>query len=195
MPRALMPSAYRALAAERVAEECAPYKQPESFGYNFRKWVSPYTKGAHHLGGYAIVLQDWSSSEGLAGGPDPSVQRHGRTVNLRTNRVLEALLANVLHCTLSQVYATNAFPFIKAGPMSARIPQSDVLRVVRKFTLRELEIAQPKLVFALGKVPFLALSSAGIKCIRLPHPAARIGNFSAHESAWRKALRGHVSGV
>ncbi len=195
MPPTRMPRAYLALAEERAAERCAPYRQPESFGYNFRTWVSPYTKGAHCLGGYAIVLQDWASSEGLAGGPDPSVQQHGRTVTLRTNQVLEAMLANVLHVTLPQVYATNAFPFIKTGPMSARIPANDVLCAVRKFTCRELEIAEPKLVLALGKVAFVALSAAGVPCVRLPHPAARIGSLVAHESAWRNALLGHIPGL
>jgi hypothetical protein len=83
---------------------------PEDFGYDFRDWVSPYTKTACRLGSVAVVLQDWASADGLRAGPDPEVQEYGRTRGLRTNRMLEALLGRVFGLTLAEVYATNAFP-------------------------------------------------------------------------------------
>lgn len=39
-----MPAAYLALATERANEACWPHFQPEAFKYEFRSWVSPYTK-------------------------------------------------------------------------------------------------------------------------------------------------------
>ena len=86
------PRAYQALARSRVETQWPPYQQPEAFGYDFREWVSPYTKTACMLGGIALVLQDWASADGLRGAPDPDVQEYGRARTLRTNRVLESLV-------------------------------------------------------------------------------------------------------
>src|SRR4051812_22739203 len=116
--RASLPKEYRDLALLRVQTRWPGYQQPEDFGYDFREWVSPYTKTACALGGIALVLQDWASADGLYGGPDPDIQEYGRSRGLRTNKVLELLLRRVLGLALADVYATNAFPFIKPGGMS-----------------------------------------------------------------------------
>ena len=73
-----MPQAYRELAASRATARWPGYLQPEDFGYDFRDWVSPYTKSAHAFGGVAVVLQDWSSADTLRSGFDPDVQEFGR---------------------------------------------------------------------------------------------------------------------
>lgn len=185
-----MPHGYRTLAKERSETLWPHYLQPEQFGYDFRRWVSPYTKGAHTLGGIALVLQDWASADGLHGSPFPEVQHHGRTPGLLTNKRLEELLARVFGKSLRDVYATNAFPFIKPGQMAARLRIADVKVVAQQFLGKELEIANPKLVLALGAVPYAALRHIGINCVRLPHPAARIGDINSHEKAWRSALAG-----
>ena len=179
---------YLQLAAERSAAQCAPHHQPEEFGYEFTSWVSPYTKGANVCGGVALVLQDWASAEGLAGGPRPEVQLHGRMPTLLTNRRLEALLSRVLGLKLTGVYATNVYPFVKSGNMSASLRSSEVLRAARRFAIKELELAHPKLVLALGGVAHATLAACSVKSVKLPHPAARIGGLAAHESAWRAAL-------
>lgn len=183
-----MSSAYRALAAERAEMDCAPHRQPEEFGYEFSDWVSPYTKGANRTDGLAFVLQDWASEEGLREF-NQDIQDHGRTRGLLTNRRLEQLLNRVLSVRLDETYATNAFPFVKSGPMSAPLRLRDVRAAARRFLSRELGLAGPTHVFALGAVAYAALSECGIDCIRLPHPAARIGGFEKHEAAWRAALR------
>ena len=180
---------YLALAAERAVTKCSPHKQPEDFGYDFRAWVSPYTKGAHTCKGIALVLQDWASADGLAGPPNADIQAHGRTPALLTNVRLEQLLRRIFGLHLSEVYATNAFPFVKAGGMSASLRSSEVRSAARRFVVRELELAEPKLVLALGAVAHAALRDCGVPCIRLPHPAARIGGLPNHEAAWREALR------
>lgn len=108
-------SEYRELARSRVQARWHGYQQPEDFGYDFREWVSPYTKTACTIGGIALVLQDWASADGLRGGPVPDIQEYGRTRGLHTNKVLEALLGRLFGLALADVYATNAFPFIKPG--------------------------------------------------------------------------------
>lgn len=181
---------YLALAAERAAAECAPHKQPEDFGYKFASWVSPYTKGANRMGGLAFVLQDWASEEGLRKF-NPDIQLHGRTPELLTNTRLEQLLKRVFDLGLADVYITNAFPFVKVGPMSAAIPVRDVRKAARRFLWRELQLVKPTHVFALGAVASKALCECRIASIRLPHPAARIGGLEKHEAAWRAALSVH----
>lgn len=184
----VMPSEYLTLAAERVATQCSPHKQPEDFGYDFRTWVSPYTKSANRRGGVALVLQDWASIDGLKGKPDPDIQLYGRTPTLLTNKRLEQLLNRVLSMSLADVYATNAFPFVKAGGMSASLRSSDVRDAVRRFAVRELQLVEPSVVLALGVVAHTTLRDCGVPCIHLPHPAARIGDISKHETIWREAL-------
>ena len=118
----MISESYTALAKIRATSRWPGYKQPEDFGYDFRDWVSPYTKGAHTLGGVAIVLQDWSSEEKLLEGVNPEVQLYGRTLGLRTNKRLGILLSSVLKTSFADIYATNIFPFIKPGGILSCIP-------------------------------------------------------------------------
>lgn len=182
-----MPSSYKKLAALRVNSVPDGYFQPESFGYDFKDWVSPYTKGACKLGGIAIVLQDWASESGLI--PyNPSIQTLGHDPERITNQRLKDLLRNVLKTSLVETYATNIFPFVKRGTMSASLPQKLVNDTALTFTSKELAIANPKLVLALGKVAQRALSRIGIACVNLPHPAARGLKLSYLERVWHKAI-------
>lgn len=183
-----MPNGYQALATQRVQAKWPGYSQPEEFGYDFREWVSPYTKSAHALGGVAIVLQDWASADRLSSGVEPAIQQHGRDPELLTNRRLDTLLHRVFNLTIDQVYVTNAFPFVKPGEMSGPVPTSDLFKSVVTFTSPELELVRPTMVLALGKLPSEALMRAGVRAIALPHPAARIGSIDAHEAHWRRAL-------
>ena len=188
LTRTSLPNQYRDLARKRVETRWTGYQQPEDFGYDFREWVSPYTKTACRTGGIALVLQDWASADGLRGKHDPDIQEYGRTPGLRTNKRLELLLDRVFGLALADVYATNAFPFIKPGGMSTAIPVGDVVRAVQLFEAAELAMVQPTMVLAVGALAHAALTRVGITSINVPHPAARIGNSEAHELAWRKAL-------
>lgn len=181
---------YRELASQRSRQAPDGFKQPEDFGYDFREWISPYTKGANRPNGIALVLQDWASEDGLKVGWNSEIARLGRNPKIKTNKVLEVLLQRVLDVSLTDVYATNAFPFVKPGGMSSPISQKLVDSTVRTFLLRELEIASPRVVLALGNVAHESLRRAGISSIHVPHPAARIGSIAVHENRWRCALSG-----
>jgi restriction system protein len=183
-----MPRSYLALAEERVNYKLEGYFQPEYFEYNFAEWVSPYTKGAHEMGGVAVILQDWSSFEGLSGGVSPEVQEHGRTLDLKTNKRLEELLQQFFQVGIAGVYGTNVFPFIKKGGMSSPIPMKDIKRVSEHFLKEELRIAQPSCIIALGRKAQYSLEYLGVKHVAVPHPAARIGSIDKHMEAWKVAL-------
>lgn len=186
--KSALPKEYLELAKLRATTRWANYSQPEDYGYDFTSWVSPYTKGAHTFGTVAIVLQDWSGSDTMKGLPDEEVQKFGRTINLKTNIRLEELLRRIMGKKIQDIYATNIFPFVKKGGISSYIPFSDIKKSASMFTKIELEIAHPKIVLALGNNAFYGLQSAGVSCIHLPHPAARIGSIEKHEKIWREKL-------
>ncbi|MCE5233906.1 MAG: hypothetical protein ABFC67_15215 [Mizugakiibacter sp.] len=122
-------------------------------------FVSPYSKGAHNLNAEVmILLQDWSSDDVLARSEGPS--ELGRDPNLPTNKNLEALLAHSLGMQLAETYATNLFPYIKLGGLSARIPFGDLVYAAKAFALPQIHIVAPKLVICLGKSTFNALRVA-----------------------------------
>jgi len=119
-------------------------------------YVSPYSKGAHNADtGVMIVLQDWSSDDALQRSCGPS--ELGRDPDLPTNKTLDKLLNDTLGLRLEDTYATNLFPFIKAGGLSARIPFADLVLAAREFALPQIRIIAPKLVVCLGKNTFNAI--------------------------------------
>lgn len=120
--------------------------------------VSPYTKSAKNVDAEVFVmLQDWSSHEGISKGFDPDVKRLGHTPALATNRNLIRLLSDIFGLQLHETYATNLFPFIKQGSMNARIPTKDLCRAAQLFATPQIEIVRPKLVICLGLQTFNAL--------------------------------------
>lgn len=187
-----MPSEYLALAEERVNYKLSGYGQPEDYGYDFKEWVSPYTKGAHQLGGIAIVLQDWASHDDLVDGIDMSIQEYGRDINnFKTNPRLEELLQRIFSIGIKDTYVTNVFPFIKPGDRSATIPIKHIKQVASRFVAKELKMAKPEVVLSLGNAAYYGLCKSGIESIHVPHPAARIGKIEQHENRWRESLKKH----
>ena len=185
-----MPSAYLALAKARAASVSDRYRQPEDFGYDFSVWISPYTKGAHALGGIAVVLQDWLSADTLASPshPRPDIQELGRDATRDTNKNLQKLLSRVFGLSIGDVYVTNAFPFIKLGANDANVSQALMDQTARDFAKQELEIVAPKVVMAMGRKSHTALTRAGIDCFHVSHPAARGMKLDAREEEWRRTL-------
>ena len=161
-------------------------------------YVSPYSKSAHNLNADAfVILQDWSSDENMYGKCEET-NRLSYTPSVGTNIKLIKLLKEHLSLELKDTYATNLFPFIKMGNMSANIRIRDMRRSATEFTLPMIKIIQPKIVIALGRKTFNALSDSCIdkqepttstfkykntKIFHQPHPAARITN-AEKEKRW-----------
>ncbi len=182
-----LPIAYQELANKRASSCPNPYKQPEDFHYQFQDWVSPYTKGAHAYNSVAIVLQDWASSDALKN-PSDNIQEFGRNPELRTNRNLSKFLKKHFNLEIPQTYATNIFPWVKPGGMSAPIPVKQAYSAAEQFTINELRLAQPIITIALGTLASQVLSRLSVHHFALPHPAARISREKA-DSLWEKAAR------
>lgn len=125
-------------------------------------YVSPYSKGAHNYNAdVMIMLQDWSSDDALQRSSGPS--ELGRDPKLPTNKTLDRLLSDTLGLRLEDTYATNLFPFIKAGGLSARIPFADLVLAAKEFALPQIRIVAPRLVVCLGKNTFNAIRVAAFQ--------------------------------
>ncbi|MBS0265723.1 MAG: hypothetical protein JSS02_27575 [Planctomycetes bacterium] len=114
-------------------------------------FVSPYTKSAGNVNADVFVLlQDWSSDQRLSGPIDRDAKELGYTPKLPTNVKLAALLSEIFGISLTDVYGTNLFPFIKTGSLSNRIPRADLIKAANEFAIPQIEIVHPKLVICLG---------------------------------------------
>jgi restriction system protein len=120
-------------------------------------FVSPYTKTAGNVNSdIAILLQDWASEENLSGPFDREAALLGYTPAVPTNKNLVKLLHDVFELELSDIFATNVFPYIKPGEMSAPIPQCDFDRAFAEFCFPQINIVKPRFVICCGKKVFLS---------------------------------------
>lgn len=119
-------------------------------------WVSPYTKSACNVNSAIfLVLQDWASADFLSRPEiDSDSVKFGHTTWRPTNRNLKSVLKSVYSLDLSDVFATNLFPYVKSGDMSKSIPQSDLNRAFDEFCWPQVRIVSPKLVVCLGSAVF-----------------------------------------
>lgn len=124
-------------------------------------YVSPWTKSAHNVDSDVMLVgQDWASADRLAGPFDPEVSRLGHDKKIPTNRHLQRLLREHLQLEFANTYATNIFPFIKPGRLSAKILLNGLVAGARDYLLPQVEIVRPKLVVCLGLATFNAAREA-----------------------------------
>jgi restriction system protein len=122
--------------------------------------VSPYTKSAGNVDSpIFVMLQDWLSHT-VALKWNPDISRLGRNPRLATNRNLDRLLRNHFRMAVGDIYATNLFPFVKPGGLSARVHREELRSAAIEFGLPQIRIVQPRLVIALGLEVFRALALA-----------------------------------
>lgn len=147
------------LAKLRQSKVYKGYKSIADYENKFYEcdYVSPYSKSAHNTNADVfIVLQDWSSDENMCGICEET-NRLGYTPSVGTNKNLIKLLKEHLDLELKNTYATNLFPFVKMGGISANIPPKDMQKAAKEFTLPMIEIIKPKIAIALGMKTFNAL--------------------------------------
>lgn len=126
------------------------------------KHVSPYTKSAGNVDADVFVmLQDWCSDDYLGQNRvcTDSVQ-YGHNRSCITNINLKKLLSTHLNLELKDTYGTNCFPFIKPGPMNAKIPPTLMEIGAIEFGLPQIDIVSPKLVICFGGSTFNAIRRA-----------------------------------
>lgn len=133
-------------------------------------FVTPYTKSAQNLdANVMLVLQDWCSVDYLECiDHDPErveqLAKLGHDPSRPTNSNLKRLLQAHFGIGLEHTYATNLFPFIKPGGMSAGVRHLELVCAAKRYTIPEIRIVEPTLVVCLG-VP---VSNALRKAVELP---------------------------
>lgn len=146
-----------ALARQRQKDRLPPHASIGEFhrGAYEADHVSPWTKSASNCDSpLMVVAQDWAGSDYLAAAFRPVLVEFGYDPSLPTNKNLQRLLRTHFRRDFSQVYATNLFPFAKAGAMKATIPAADMRYSARKYLLPQIEIVQPTLVICLGRLTY-----------------------------------------
>ena len=123
--------------------------------------VSPWSRSAHAIDAQVmIVAQDWAGHEYLSEPFRPYLATLGYDPALYTNINLQALLKKHLGMSFSETFATNAFPFVKAGGMSAGIPSGDFRYAAETYLLPQIRIVAPRLVICLGAATYNSLRRA-----------------------------------
>jgi uracil-DNA glycosylase len=127
-------------------------------------FVVPWSKSACNVNAdLMIIAQDWASQKFLEEACDQSaesMERFGYDKTLETNRELHKRLEEQMGLKFSQTYATDVFPFIKPGRMSARIPIGDLKKAATDYALPQIEIVSPHMVVCLGIGTFNAICAA-----------------------------------
>jgi uracil-DNA glycosylase len=148
------------LAKKRRRDSIQGYCRLSDFhgGYYECCFVSPWTKSAYNVDADVMLLgQDWSSSDNLNRPRCPEQRKIGQTWNLPTNRRLRDFLEQHMQLDFCKTYATNVFPFIKKGAVSARIKPIDMHYCAKEYAVPEMEIVAPKMAICLGKSTFEAV--------------------------------------
>lgn len=149
------------LAHKRQQNCYESYKNLADFydGYYEVDYVSPYSTTAHNVNAdVMLIIQDWSSTDAMEQeGKCPKRKELGYTKGRKSNVNLFHLLQTHLGVSFEDTYATNLFPFIKQGNISAKIPQKDLRRAARDYTLPMIQIIQPKIAICFGIDTFNAV--------------------------------------
>lgn len=153
-------SGLKRLGAQRrafsVPEGCLPVGAFHGGRYE-SDFVSPWTISACNVDAdLFVVLQDWCGSDYLSGPFNPLLAKLGHDPQLPTNRNLKALLYGIGR-DFSDVFGTNAFPFVKSGAMDADIENKALRECVERFVLPQVDIVQPKVTVLMGKTVYNAV--------------------------------------
>jgi len=157
-------------------------------------YVSPYTKTAGNVeANVFVLLQDWSSDSWLKKPLNKNVQLLGYQPNLLTNKTLAGLLHEHFQMSLSDIYATNLFPFVKLGGLSASIHRSRLVQAAAEFALPQIKVVRPVLVICLGLETFNSMRAVcGLSECKLMSSAIECGEFTFDNvKFWAQAHTGH----
>ena len=141
------------------------------------EFVSPWTKSACNLDAdLMIVGQDWVSEPFLREHSDV-LRQLGYDPKLPTNKNLQDLLRDQFGLSLSEVYATNVFIYVKSGDMSASLSMHDLTDCAERFLLPQIEIVRPQMAICLGQKTFAAVRRAlALPALSLKDAANPIGH-------------------
>lgn len=117
-------------------------------------FLTPWTVGAKNFDAdLMLVAQDWASSSWLDNPANAKYGELGRDPTLVTNKNIENYL-ELFSLTFGDTYATNAFPYIKSGNLSAKIKNHYFRKAVVDFLVPQMDVIRPKMVICLGSLVY-----------------------------------------
>lgn len=124
-------------------------------------YVSPWTKSASNYNSpIMLVAQDWAGADYLRQPFKEHTAELGYDPYLETNINLQDLLKRHLSLSFRDTYATNLFPFVKVGGMSANIPVHAYRRAAAEFLVPQIKIVDPIAIICIGSPAFKYASAA-----------------------------------
>jgi len=168
-------SELRELARKRKAARMKGYCVLADFhnGAYACDYVSPWSISAHNEDADVMVVgHDWSSEDWMKRPVDKESARRGYSSKFQTNKNLFDLLRRHLGLEFEQVYATNAFPFIKKGRSQGSIATGDMIWAIQEFLLPQIEIIRPQLVVCLGLAVYNGIRRSSKRNVVRPLAAA-----------------------
>lgn len=147
---------------KKIAERCKEntpdgFKHAADFQggiFDNENYVSPWSIGAHNSDASLMLIgQDWVSAEWLNNLNNAQYAKLGRDPGFITNRNLEKYL-KLFNLNFSDTYATNAFAYIKDGPVNASIKQKDFRNSVINNLVPQIAIIKPKMIICIGRMAF-----------------------------------------
>lgn len=150
--------------------------------------VVPWTISAPNVDAdLMLIAQDWASKDfidGLSPAERTEQRATGQISDLPTNRRLKDKVLPRFGVTFEGTYATDAFAFVKHGPMNAYIPPADLVRSALAYALPQIAIVRPKMVLCLGSATFNAVRRAVLDARGRPGHAGERAWVRLSE-AWR----------
>jgi len=153
----------KVLAQKRRSEVPPGYRCVNSFsnGKYDSDFVVPWTKSACNADAdLMIIAQDWASKNKLERAFNQEMADLGYDPRLETNKILFEYLKKYMNLEFGETYATNVFPFIKSGGMSAKIPRRVLIKAAADYALPQIAIVSPRMVVCLGIGTFDAIFAA-----------------------------------
>jgi len=144
-------------------------------------FLTPWTIGACNINAQLmLVAQDWLSQDALKQLDEKDrdiLKKIGRNPDLPTNKNIDYFLEYALNIRFESTFATNLFPFIKTGGMSAKIKTSYLNWCAINVLMPQIKIVKPKKIIILGRT----VSRAVKKAIQMEGKIMRLSDVSTNE--------------
>lgn len=189
-------------------EGCKNIHEFQNGAFDKKFHVSPWTNSAKNVDSDLMLLgQDWVGSDWLSDTDNLKYADIGMDPTIQTNKNINKYL-KFFELEFKDIYATNAFVFVKNGKMSSAIENKIFNECISTYAIPQIEIVRPKMVICLGAITLNAVRKAihakpigfstahidyanfkGIKIFGTYHPGgmgtANAGGFQKAEDKWK----------
>jgi hypothetical protein len=148
------------LRKNSIVEGCKNIHEFQNGAFDKEFHVSPWTNSAKNVDSNLMLLgQDWVGSDWLSDPDNLKYADIGMDPTFQTNKNIEKYL-KFFDLEFKDIYATNAFVFVKNGSMSSSIEKKIFNASILTYAIPQIEIVRPKMVICLGAITLNAVRKA-----------------------------------